>query len=110
MERLPGTTRNNDASSLLLRLALAVRWSVFWLVEPHDELFADRMRLQDDVETFPVVVWEGGSDVEPVVILLGTLNDRVDPIHLLAFLRHDAPSFRLQGATCSVASGEQPRA
>jgi len=32
------------------------------------------------------------------------------PIHLLAFLRHDAPSFRLQGATCSVASGERPRA
>jgi hypothetical protein len=89
---------------------LAVGLTLLGLAQSHHQLFADRVRLQDDVVTFPVFVWESGSDVEPVVIQLGTLDDRVDPVHLLGLLAMMHLPFAFQGATCSVAGGNSPRA
>src|SRR5262245_54211110 len=95
MERLPGTTRARASCLFLGRsLLLAVGLALLGLVQPHDQLFADRVRLQDDVVAFPIVVRESGSDVEPVIVLLGSLDDRVDPVHLVGLLGHDALSFR----------------
>src|SRR6476620_7187625 len=99
-----------NASSLLGVDLVGVSLFVFGLVKSHDEFFADRVRLQDDVVSLPILVRESGSDVEPVIILLRALNDRVHPVHLSGLFGHDAPSFLSQAATCSVASGNSPRA
>jgi hypothetical protein len=108
MERLPGATRARASCLFLGRvwvLFLAVGLALLGLVEPEDQLLADRVRLQDDVEALAIFVRKRRTDVEPVVVLLGTLDDGVDPVHLVGLLGHDAPSFRCQSATCSVASG-----
>src|SRR5262249_23558331 len=77
-------------------------FALFGFVQAHDEFVADRMRLQDDVEAFRIVVKECGSDVEPVVILLGARYDRVDPIHLVVFW---ARCIFLSATGCHLLSG-----
>jgi hypothetical protein len=54
------------------------------------------VRLQEDVETFPIVMRESGSDVQPVIILFGTLYDRIGSHELFAFIGDDAPTLHLR--------------
>ena len=71
-----GSAHDAHTPSCLLgwSLFLAVGVTLFGFVETQDDLFPDRVHLQDDVVAFPVFVRESGSDVEPVVVLLGTLT------------------------------------
>src|SRR5665213_49644 len=42
----------------------------------------DRKSLQHHIETLAVLVRKRHADIEPIVVLLLSLDDRVDPIHL----------------------------
>ena len=39
-------------------MGLGCGLTFFRFVDPQHDFFPDRMRLQDDVEPFPVIVWE----------------------------------------------------
>src|SRR5262245_18143481 len=89
--------RRTNVRSCLLGVSLTRGLTIFRLVETNDNLFADWVRLKNDVVAYPIIMRESGSDVEPVVILLGTLHDRVDPVHFLGLLCHDAPPLNRVG-------------
>ena len=67
--------------SRLMRLGLAFRRT------QHD-LAVDREGLQQDVETFSVLVHEGRADIEPEVILAFSFDDGVRLIARLLFGSH----------------------
>jgi hypothetical protein len=63
-------------ASSLVGTGLGCGLTFFRFVDPQHDFFPDRVRLQDDVEPFPVIVRESGSNVEPVIILLRSRDDR----------------------------------
>src|SRR6185437_1764670 len=72
----------------------------------HDlSVAVNRKGLQHHVETLAVLVWKRHADIEPIVVMFRSLDDRVDPIHL----RHVGNSLCYVSMSCECRSETHTR-